>query len=417
MIDFKYPRDLNLSIELVSKILVAHTLNEEKVEEVLELDINEKIILSYCDKSKVKQYGQITLILIIHEKEKIKINDLKQKLISFGQSVLKNPKELRNDYILTNKEIFFRKTLEKKILILGRAGSGKTSLKKVIFEGYDPKDLLLNPIEPTRGLSPNIYSWLDLNVGFFDSSGQELNELLENKTERRLAFQNANIIIYLFDYSSWNYNKDEIIKEIKKVQSINENDSYNAQIVLFNNKIDLVKNYGKIYDLEISNIKTIIKEELNLPIYFTSIHHQYLFNAYKAFCEILGMVSPESKYLKNLLDTKIKNFSQTLAFITNSNHSIVAQSISADFDFNLINHIHRLTAQFNQSFSEMVKNDNINYFLMSSYKGMIIIMKHLNLTDFDVVKIICVSQSLSNEKLMDLAFQFGIKIEKIQTEY
>jgi len=129
------------------------------------------------------------------------------------------------------------------------------------------------------------------------------------------------------------------------------------------------------------------------------------------------MLSTESKYLKDLLDEKIAEFSQTIAFITNKNQGIVAQSISEDFDFNLINHVHKLTAQFNQSFLDMVENDNINYFLMSSYKGLIIIMKHLDLPEFNISKIVCVSQTLSNEKIVDLAFQFGIKIEKIETAY
>jgi len=129
------------------------------------------------------------------------------------------------------------------------------------------------------------------------------------------------------------------------------------------------------------------------------------------------MISPESKYLSDLLNKKIKDFSMTMAFITNLNHSIVAQALSEDFDFSMINHIHKITAQFNQSFLNMVENDNINYFLMSSYKGLTIIMKHLDLPELNVSKIICVSQTLSNEKLLDLALQFGIKIESIETIY
>jgi len=44
-------------------------------------------------------------------------------------------------------------------------------------------------------------------------------------------------------------------------------------------------------------------------------------------------------------------------------------------------------------------------------------MKSLDLPEFNVSKIICVSQTLSNEKLVDLALQFGIKIESIETTY
>ncbi len=171
IVDFKYPNHLNLSTDLVSKILMSHTLNEEVMEELFELEFNGKIILSYCNKSKIEETGHEILILIIHEKEKIKLFDLKSNLRKFAQSVINHPKKLRSDYILVNIELFFKKASEKKMLILGRAGTGKTTIKKVIFEGKDPNDLLYNPLQPTRGLSPSVYSWLDLNLGFFDSSG------------------------------------------------------------------------------------------------------------------------------------------------------------------------------------------------------------------------------------------------------
>lgn len=302
-------------------------------------------------------------------------------------------------------------------MILGRAGSGKSSLKKVIFEGKNPKDLIFNPLEPTRGITPSVYSWLDLNLGFFDTSGQELNNLLKDERELRFSFENASILIYLFDYPTWMGQKLEIIEEIKKILKIIEIKSYDVEIILFFHKIDLLYEYVKEPDQLISKIKKLIENEFNLQLFFTSIYPNYLYSTHNAFCEILCMLSPESTFLKNILEEKIKDFPNTMAFITNKHHSIVAQSISKDFNFRIINHIHNLTAQFNQSFLDMVENDNINYFLMSSYKGFTVIMKHLNLPKFDISKMICVSQTLSNEKIVDLAHQLGIFIEKIQTDF
>ena len=57
IVDFKYPNHLNLSTDLVSKILMSHTLNEEVMEELFELEFNGKIILSYCNKSKIEETG------------------------------------------------------------------------------------------------------------------------------------------------------------------------------------------------------------------------------------------------------------------------------------------------------------------------------------------------------------------------
>ncbi|MCK4380178.1 MAG: 50S ribosome-binding GTPase, partial [Candidatus Lokiarchaeota archaeon] len=64
--------------------------------------------------------------------------------------------------------------MPEKITLIGRAGVGKTSIIKVMFEGENPKDLINNPLEPTRGIIPKIYSWMDIELSIFDTSGQEL---------------------------------------------------------------------------------------------------------------------------------------------------------------------------------------------------------------------------------------------------
>ncbi len=44
-----------------------------------------------------------------------------------------------------------------KISLIGRAGVGKTSMIKLVFEGYDPKDLMIKPLEPTKGINPKSF--------------------------------------------------------------------------------------------------------------------------------------------------------------------------------------------------------------------------------------------------------------------
>ncbi|MFO8017757.1 MAG: ADP-ribosylation factor-like protein [Promethearchaeia archaeon] len=419
VIEFQHPKTLEISEDMTNRIYMAHTAQDSKSEEdyLTELDVNDKVILSYCDKSRVSEVGYEILFIILDEREKVNLFGLKNKILQFSQELFALPESERKGYIEDNLDTFFPKKQERKILFLGRAGIGKTSIKKLIFEGKNPKELIYNPLSPTRGLSPSVHSWLDLDLGVFDSSGQEFDNLLESTTDKRFAFQNASAVIYILDYPSWIGQKNQLLEDIERISQIMENNEYDSKLIIFFHKIDLINNYKKFRNQKITEITDKIQNIANVPIYFTSIYPKYLYSLYNAFCEILGMISKQHEYLKNLLDEKIKDYSKTMAFITNPDHSIVAQSISKDFDVSLVNHIQKLTAQLNQSFADMVKQDNINYLLMSSYKNLTVIMKHLNLPEYNIAKIICVSKTLKNKKLVQLAHQFGINLGKLEIEY
>lgn len=184
VVDVKYPETLVLSDDLINKIYMTFAYSEDfDKDELIETSYKSQDILSYCDKRRVPEVGYEIITLILEEKEKVNIFNIKSQLLEFGKETFKKEKSERNNYFLEKIGIFFEKSSAKKILLLGRAGTGKTSIKKIIFEGLDPKDLLYNPLEPTRGIAPTVYSWLDLKLGLFDSSGQELSYLLNNETD------------------------------------------------------------------------------------------------------------------------------------------------------------------------------------------------------------------------------------------
>ena len=88
-----------------------------------------------------------------------------------------------------------------------------------------------------------------------------------------------------------------------------------SEMVIFFHKIDLI---GKNeYDTTIKDIKHEMKAVLNLPIYFTSIHPELIYNLYNAFYEILSGSSEETLKLKGILERVIKDYSKTMYFITN----------------------------------------------------------------------------------------------------
>jgi len=411
ILDFKYPGTLHLPDDLIHKIYMSHGLKQDNLteEELYEIHYEDQIILSYCDKTRVVEFGYEMLILLIHEKEQINLYKLTVELTDFAQSCFKLPKEDRISYVSENIGSLFKKTTERKILLLGRAGVGKTTIKEIIFEGHDPRDLLINPLSPTRGIKPSVYSWLDLSLGIFDSSGQELNGILNNNKTQAVAFENTDVIIYIFDFMIWASKSKEIISEIQHILDIIRIRSYDTEMILFLHKIDQVNPSNR--ESDINDLKNEIQNKFDLPIYFTSIYPDFIFSIYNAFYEILSSFSEEKLKLKNILDNLIKEYSKIMCFIANQNNSIIIQSMSKDFNTNLINHSHKLIAQLNQSFEDMAES-KIEHLMILSSNGINIIMINLNILRFNIKDIICISENISSDKLILLGDEIKTELNK-----
>ncbi|TXT59102.1 MAG: hypothetical protein BAJALOKI2v1_250008 [Promethearchaeota archaeon] len=401
VLEVKYPESLDLSPNLINKLYMTHAYSEDyEKAEIIEVSYNEKVILSYCDKSRVPEVGYEIIFIIFDEedKEKINISKLKKRLTEFGKDVFQQPKEGRSSYLLEKKAIFFKETKAKKILLLGRAGTGKTTIKKIIFEGTDPKDLLYNPLEPTRGITPTVYSWLDLKLGLFDSSGQELRYLLENDEERNLAFENSDYIIYLFDFPMWASNHQDIVEEINKISTLIKKISPKCKFILFLHKIDLISKDKR--RLKLNHIRDIITKETGLPIYFTSIYSHLIYNLYNAFYELLSGFSAETRIMKEVIDEMIETFSKIMCFITNENHSIVVQTMSEDFNTRLINYSHKLIANLNETFQEMSNKEDIEHMIIAGSNNLNIIMNKLKFKGQNLNNLVLISEMDDTNKLI-----------------
>ncbi len=412
IVDIKYPQGFEIPDDLINKIYMTFAYSEDfDKQELIETSYSNLTILSYCDKTRVPEVGYEIVSLILDEKEAINSYRFKKNLINFSQDLFNSDKSERNKYFENNIDGFFKSTSAQKILLLGRAGTGKTTIKKIIFEGVDPKELLVNPLDPTRGLSPSVYSWLDLKIGLFDSSGQELEALLNNKDEYDLAFHNTDVVIYLLDYPTWVGNPEEIINEIQKIQKIIEDDSYTANIIIFIHKIDLINNKNRKDILK--EITKKLKEKLPFSVYYTSIHPEFIFSTYNAFYEILASYSKETFHLKKILDDFIEESSKSMFFITNQNNSIISQSTSKDFNFGNINHSHKLIAQITQTFEDMSNNSKIEHLILSGQNNLNLILNNLNLSQFEIKNLICISESLSANKLIWMVGQIRLKIKNL----
>ncbi|MHA1725743.1 MAG: GTPase [Promethearchaeota archaeon] len=412
VLEIQFPQSFNVDLMLLNKIYMTHSYEEGyKNEELIEISYEDKIILTYCDKTRVPTHGYEILLLMLPEKEKPNIFKIKEQFLKFSKNLFRFSREERKKFFLQNAKSLLPKPSAKKIVLLGRAGTGKTSIKKILFEGYPPKELLYNPLEPTRGIIPSVYSWFDLDLGLFDTAGQELNFLLQDEEEQARAFENADVVIYLVDYLIWVAKKKTIIQEIKIIQSIFKKLNLKTRLIIFLHKVDLINKESR--ELETDSIQEEVKNQLGLKIYFTSIYPDLIYSLYNAFYEILSSFSIQTAFLKETIDDIIKDFPKVMCFITNQFNTIVMQTMTPDFPINLINHSHRFIVQLNRTFQDMTDKDEISYLLISGKKNLNIIMDELNITRYNLNNLICISDALNASKLINLAEEIRLKINDI----
>jgi GTPase SAR1 family protein len=293
--------------------------------------------------------------------------------------------------------------MAKKILLLGKAGTGKSSIKKVIFEGKDPKDLLYNPIDPTRGITPSVYSWLGLELGIFDTSGQELDFLLENKKERTLAFEYADIIIYIFDYQTLKSKSEEIMNDIQKILTIIKKESEVGKLLIFFHKTDLIDD--KTRDAEINTINSLIK----VPLYSTSIHPKSVYSLYYVFYQILSNFSEKTMILKKIIDKNIEDQNSLMCYITNQKNTIIVQTMTNDFKTTLINQFHQLIAHLTLSWEKIPENE-IDYLSISSPNNLRIVMSKFGISTLK--NLVIISENLTELSLLVLMGNIKLDISK-----
>ncbi len=293
--------------------------------------------------------------------------------------------------------------MEKKIVLIGRASVGKTSLIKSIFEGEDAQKLILYPLEPTRGINNYTFAWMDLKLGVFDTSGQELPFILFEKKDQNIAFDRATAIIYIMDFCSWILEQQDIIEEIKSIFDIKEIREKEAKFYIIFHKIDLIHKTNHLF---LKNFEYQIRSELKLPseikIFFTSLYPSLIYSAFNAFSEILSEFSQETAILKRILDKNGQNLSKTICFITNKNNSVIAQSMSNDFDPTLIHALQKFSSQIDHSFESLESFCNGVNIIDSGSKIFDFTMTDLSKYNQNLKYLLLFSESFDRNSLLQL---------------
>jgi len=229
-----------------------------------------------------------------------------------------------------------------KVSLVGKPSMGKTTIKKVVFEGEDPSELVLFPLEATIGIKYSVHQFMDSKVSLIDAPGQSLPIILQDEQKQLLAFGDASAIIYVFDYPTWISDSQDIIDDVRKIYEINKKHEFGAKIILFLHKIDLIikKKIGTL----LSFIRKQIIKQLALPeevpLYFTSLHPNLIYTTYNAISNTISNFSENTSDLKENIKVQLKNSSKTSCFVTNQDNYLLIQEISDDFDANILYYLY-----------------------------------------------------------------------------
>ena len=292
--------------------------------------------------------------------------------------------------------------MTKKVVLVGRPGVGKTSINSAIFQGKDPKDLMFYPLEPTRGINTSIYSWMDMEISLFDSSGQELENLLDDIEERKILFGETDLLIYVVDYIYWVTQTKTIIEEIQKISRILKGFTSQTRLIIFFHKIDLInkKLEGAFDKIKADIIKFVSVS--NADVFFTSLFPNLIFKTYNALSEILSGHSPGAIRLKKVVDELIQDLPKTVCFITNQKDSIFIQSMTKDFDVGIMEHLYKKIDYLSKSTMFSFANDNSLFMIDSGSKILSCVVDKVENSNQNLKKVILLSETLGRDKIYEL---------------
>ncbi|MBD3215176.1 MAG: hypothetical protein GF311_21395 [Candidatus Lokiarchaeota archaeon] len=189
--------------------------------------------------------------------------------------------------------------MSKKLVFVGPSGAGKTTIRKIFFEGENASKLLEYAIEPTYGEESLIFRLFEEEIGVFDLAGQENRRWFESKD--RTVFLDAGIIIIVIEAAT---KIQEIVNFIENVLKVKEELTLKSNIYLFIHKIDLL---GEI-EMQVlkRDVKTHLRDINLTKIYFTSIKSEYFIQTFSYLIEIIRS-NIDKDISKNILSSDFLN--------------------------------------------------------------------------------------------------------------
>eukprot|EP00934_Nitzschia_sp_Nitz4_P002467 Nitzschia sp. Nitz4//scaffold133_size116822//85951//87123//NITZ4_003816-RA/size116822-processed-gene-0.152-mRNA-1//-1//CDS//3329535423//2457//frame0 len=189
---------------------------------------------------------------------------------------------------------------KKKVLLMGKAHSGKTSMRSIIFANYLARDT--TRLSPTHDVEHHHVRFLgDLVLNLWDCGGQDAFFESYFERDRETIFRSVELLIYVFDIESDQPEKD--FDHFCGVLEAIEENSPDARVFILVHKMDLVALEDR--DAIFQDRKRLIEDSClscgveHFQCFGTSIWDETL---YKAWSGIVTNLIPNLQLLQTHLD-------------------------------------------------------------------------------------------------------------------
>uniref|UniRef100_A0A914HEB7 Ras-related GTP-binding protein A n=1 Tax=Globodera rostochiensis TaxID=31243 RepID=A0A914HEB7_GLORO len=247
---------------------------------------------------------------------------------------------------------------KRKVLLMGKSGAGKTSMRSIIFANYIARDT--SRLGPTMEVEHAHVKFLgNMVLHLWDCGGQET--FMENymTAQRDQIFKNVQVLIYVFDVES-----REVQKDYRNYQSCLDalmQNSPTAKVFCLVHKMDLIQEEmrDKIFqdkerDINQLSEATALRQHTNPSIqcFRSSIWDETLYNAWSAIVyQLVPNVSSMEHKLKKFAD--IMDADEILLF-EKATFLVIAQAQRAKHeDIHRFEKVSNIIKQFKLSCSRM----------------------------------------------------------------
>lgn len=191
-----------------------------------------------------------------------------------------------------------RRQKQRKVLLMGKSGAGKSSMRSIVFSNYVAKDVrrLGATIDVEHS---NIRFMGNLMLNLWDCGGQDgfMESYLTHQREH--VFSSVAVLIFVFDIESREFNAD-VVNYSNILRALGES-SPAARVFCLIHKMDLVQAQlrGKLFDERTDYIRAASEKFVDtVEFHPTSIWDQSL---YKAWTLIIYTLVPNAAPIEALL--------------------------------------------------------------------------------------------------------------------